>query len=113
MLCSFCDMINQVSRTFETTEKITPFISYILHTVIPCKIFCLPVCYQKNIIIKIYVTNILRAVLYGCETYFLTLTEEDRLRVFENRVLSKMFGPKMNEVTEKWRRLHEKELYNL
>ena len=53
------------------------------------------------------------AVLYGCETWLLTLREKCRLRVFENRVLRRIFGPKMDEVTEKWRRLHNKELYAL
>jgi hypothetical protein len=51
-------------------------------------------------------------VLYGCETWSLTLREEHRLRVFENRVL-KIFGPKRDEVTGKWRKLHSEELHNL
>ena len=52
-------------------------------------------------------------VLYGCETWSLTLREECRLRVFENRVLRRIFGPKRDEVTGEWRRLHNKELYAL
>jgi hypothetical protein len=48
--------------------------------------------------IKIYKTIILHVVLYGCETWSLTLREEHRLRVFENRVLSRIFGPKRDEV---------------
>ena len=52
-------------------------------------------------------------VLYGCETWSLTLTEERRLRVFENRVLRKAFGPKRDEVTGEWRRLHNEELNDL
>jgi hypothetical protein len=51
-------------------------------------------------------------VLYGCETWSLTLREEHRLRVFENRVLRK-FGPKTDEVTGGWRELHNEELHNL
>ena len=51
-------------------------------------------------------------VLYGCETWSLSLREEGRLRVFENRILRRVFGPKRNE-NGKWRRLHNKELYNL
>jgi hypothetical protein len=51
--------------------------------------------------------------LYGCETWSLTLREECRLRVFENKVLRTMFGPKRDEVTGEWRRLHNKELYAL
>jgi hypothetical protein len=46
---------------------------------------------------------ILPVVLYRCETWSLTLREEHRLRVFENRVLRRIFGPKMDEVTEEWR----------
>jgi hypothetical protein len=49
-------------------------------------------------------------VLYGCETWLLTLREERRLRVFENRVLRRVFGPKMDEVTGEWRKPHNEEL---
>jgi len=62
--------------------------------------FCLPVCYPK-IKIKVYRTIILPVVLYGCEIWSLTLREESRLRVFENRVLRRVFGPKRDEVTGK------------
>ena len=51
--------------------------------------------------------------MYGCETWSLTLRKEHRLRVFENRVLRRIFGDKRDEVTEKWRRLHMEELYDL
>jgi hypothetical protein len=51
--------------------------------------------------------------LYGCESFSLTLREECRLRVFENRVLRRIFGPKRDEVTRKWRGLHIEELYAL
>jgi hypothetical protein len=54
---------------------------------------------SKNIKIKIYRTIILPVVLYGCETWSLTLREEYRPRVFENRVLRKIFGSKRHEVT--------------
>jgi hypothetical protein len=60
----------------------------------------------KNLKIKIYRTIILPVVLYGCETWSLTLTDERRLRVFENRVLRRVFGPKRDEVTGDWRKLH-------
>jgi hypothetical protein len=52
-------------------------------------------------------------VLYGCKTWFLTLREEHRLRVFENRVLERLFGPKRDEVTGEWRKLHNEELRDL
>jgi hypothetical protein len=52
-------------------------------------------------------------VLYGYETWSLTLREEHRLRVFENRILRRIFGPKRDEVTEEWRKLHSEELHNL
>jgi hypothetical protein len=60
-----------------------------------------------------YKTIILPVVLYGCETWSLTLKEEHRLRVFENRVLRRIFGSKRNEVTGEWRKLHNEELHNL
>jgi hypothetical protein len=65
---------------------------------------------SKNIKIKIYRTIILPVVLYGCEIWSLTLREKHRLRVFENRVLRKIFGPQREEVTGEWRRLHNEEL---
>jgi hypothetical protein len=68
---------------------------------------------SKNIKIKIYRTVILPVVLSGCETWPLKLREEHKLRVFENRVLGKIFRPKRDEVTEEWRRLHNEELYDL
>jgi hypothetical protein len=54
---------------------------------------------SKNLKVRIYKTIILPMVLYGCETWSLTLREEHRLRVFENRVLRRIFGPKSDEVT--------------
>jgi hypothetical protein len=52
-------------------------------------------------------------VLYGCETWSLTLREEHKLRVFENRVLRRIFGPKRDEVTGGWRKLHNEDLHGL
>jgi hypothetical protein len=63
--------------------------------------------------VKIYKTIILPVVLYGCETWSLTLREAHRLKVFENRVLRRIFGPKRDEVTGEWRKLHNGELHNL
>ena len=67
---------------------------------------------SKNLKIKIYRTVILPVVLYGCETWSLTLREERKLRVFKNMVL-KIFGPRRDEVTGEWRRLHNEELSDL
>jgi len=68
---------------------------------------------SRNLKIKIYRTIILPVVLYGCETWSLTMREKRRLRVFENRVLRRVFGPKRDEVTEELRKLHDEELSDL
>ena len=68
---------------------------------------------SKNLKIKIHRTIILPVVLYGCETWSLTLREETKLRVFENMVLRRIFGPKRYEVTGDWGRLHNEELNDL
>ncbi|KAJ4443688.1 hypothetical protein ANN_05363 [Periplaneta americana] len=68
---------------------------------------------SKNLKVRIYKTVILPVVLYGYETWTLTLREEQRLRVFENNVLRKIFGAKKDEVTGEWRKLHNTELHAL
>ena len=68
---------------------------------------------SKSFKIKIYRTVILPVVLYESETWSLTLREERKLRLFENRVLRKIFGPRRDEVTGEWRRLHNEELNDL
>jgi hypothetical protein len=68
---------------------------------------------SRNVKIEIYKTIILPMVLYGGETWSFTLREEHRLRVFENRVLRRIFGPKRDEVTGGWRKLHNEELHDL
>ena len=68
---------------------------------------------SKKLKIKIYRTIILPVVLYGCEDWSLTLREERKLRVFENVVLRRLFGPWSDEVTGEWRRLHNEELSDL
>jgi len=68
---------------------------------------------SKNVKFKIYRTIILPFVLYGCETWSLTLRKGRRLRVFENRVLRMIFGPRRDEVTGEWRKLHNEELSDL
>ena len=60
---------------------------------------------SKNLKIKIYRTTFFTVVLYGHETWSLTLWEECRLKVFENRVLRRIFGPKRDEVTKEWRKM--------
>jgi len=65
---------------------------------------------SKNIKIKTYRPIILPVVLYGCKTLLLTIREEHRLRMFENRMLRRIFGSKGDEVTGEWRRLHNEEL---
>ncbi|KAJ4430278.1 hypothetical protein ANN_22490 [Periplaneta americana] len=69
---------------------------------------------SKNLKVRIYKTVVILAdVLYGCETWTLTLREEHKLRVFENKVLRKIFGAKRDEDTEEWRKLHNTELHAL
>jgi hypothetical protein len=68
---------------------------------------------SKNLKIRIYKTIILPVILYGCETWSLTLREEHRLRVFENKVLRRTFGPKRDEMMGGWRKLHNEELQYL
>jgi len=69
--------------------------------------------YRSICNLLIYRTIILPVVLYGCETWSLTLREERKLRVFENMVLRKIFGPRRDEVTGEWRKLHNEELNDL
>jgi hypothetical protein len=76
------------------------------HNLLSSRLLCI------NIKIKIYKTIILPVVLYGCETLSLTFMKENRMRVSENRVL-RIFGPKWDEVTRGWRKLHNEELHNL
>jgi hypothetical protein len=68
---------------------------------------------SKHIKLKIHRTIILHVVLYGCETWSLTLREQRRLRVFENGVLRRIFWPRRDEVTREWRKLRDEELNDL
>jgi len=68
---------------------------------------------SQNLKIKIYRNIILPFVLYGYETWSLTLREERRLRVFENRLLKRIFGSERDEVKGEWRKLHNEELNDL
>jgi hypothetical protein len=67
----------------------------------------------KNVKIRICKTIILPVVLYGCESWYLTLREEHRQRMYENRVLRRISGPKRDEVTGAWKKLHNEELPDL
>jgi hypothetical protein len=68
---------------------------------------------SNNVKVEIHKTIIIPIVLHGCETWSLTLREENRLRVFENTVLRRIFGPRRDEVTGEWRKLHNEELHTL
>jgi hypothetical protein len=68
---------------------------------------------SKKLRIKICTIIILPVVLYGCETWLLTLREEFRLRAFEKRVFRRIFAPKRDEVTGVWRKLHSEKLNDL
>jgi hypothetical protein len=68
---------------------------------------------SKNLKIKIHIIIVLPILLYGCETWSVTLREECTLSVFENRVLQRVFGPMWEEFAGGWERLHNEELHNL
>jgi hypothetical protein len=74
--------------------------------------FCLFICCRKALEVE-YARLILPVVMYECETWSVTLMEEHRLRVLENRVLRRIFGMKKDEVTGGWEKLHNEELHNL
>jgi hypothetical protein len=82
-----------------------------MFVIIQSNILCIPVS-CKNLNIKIYKTVIMPVILYGCETWSLTLREEHRLTVFENRLLRKIFVLKREEKGS-WRKLHNDELHSL
>jgi hypothetical protein len=73
----------------------------------------LNVIYMMIGFVKFKMFKIPPVVLYGCETWSVTLRAKHRLRVFENRVLRRIFGPKRDEVTGEWRKVHSEELLNL
>jgi len=68
---------------------------------------------SKYLKIKIYRNIVLPVFLYGCETWSLTVREERRLRVFDDRMLRRIFGPKRNKIAGEWRKLHTEELNDL
>ena len=104
-------MCQSLTGLFESQATLTPYPQFFINirTVQPTR------CYVSQFIyfcktIEIYRTIILPVVLYGCETWSLTLGEERKLRVFENMVLRMIFGPRRDEVTGEQRRLHNEEL---
>ena len=101
---AFCHIISR--------PQITTTLSFLVHCCITQGSNWLKVCTSANLNlkIKIYRTIILPVVLYGCETWSLTLREDRRLRVFENRVLRRVLGPKGDELTGEWRKLCNEDL---
>ena len=98
---------NSIQEEIESRLKLGNACYYSVQNLLSCSLL------SKNLKIKIYRTIILSVVLCGCETWSLTAREERRLRVFENRVLRRIFGPKRDEVTREWRKLHNEELNDL
>jgi hypothetical protein len=95
-------------RFFKTSTRTSDFLRLITYGSVLSSTLL-----TKNLKIKIYRNIILPFVLYGCETWLLTLQEERKLRVFENMVLRRIFGPRRDEVTGEWWRLHNEELNDL
>jgi len=95
------DMFYLFASFLNTIRNLTDFKQFYLRTK------------SKNLKIKIYRNIIASVVLYGCETWSLTLKEERRLRVFENRILKKILGTKRDEVTGEWRKLRKEKLNDL
>ena len=102
-----------VTNTNDIREEIKPRLNmgnacyYSLEKILSSRLL------SRKLKVNTYKTIILVVVLYGCETWSLTLKEEYRLRVFENKVLRKIFGAKRDEITGEWRKLHHVELHAL
>ena len=106
----YSDKRRSEHRFFQSRQKISAYLKQRRN--ILCAIFmCAPCISDKHFIIQLII--ILPVVLYGCETWSLTFREEMMLRVFENMVLRRIFGPRRDEVTGEWRRLYNEELNNL
>ena len=105
------EQLQQIKILFR--KKVRAGWSQGMTAIIRCRIYCFSSLLSKNLKIKIYRTTILPVVLHGCETWSLKLKEESRLRVFENRVLRRIFVPRRDGVTGEWRKLHNEELNDL
>ncbi|KAJ4438799.1 hypothetical protein ANN_14751 [Periplaneta americana] len=111
---SFLKVENTMTKKHEEEQLISPkTIMELPEKFLMSGIYLPGTLLSKNLKVSIYKTIILPVVLYGCETWTLTLREEHRLRVFENKVLRKIFAAKRDEVTEEWRKLHNTELHAL
>ena len=102
-------LTNQNSITEEIKNRLKSGNAYYhsVQNLLSCRLL------SKNLKLKTYRTVIFPVVLYGYETWSLTLRKERNLRAFENRVLRRIFGPRRDEVTGEWRRLHNEELHDL
>ena len=103
----FCINQNSIQEEIKSRLKLGNACYYSVQNLLSSRLL------SKHLKIKIYRTIILPVVLYGCETWSLTLREERRLRVFESWLLRIVLGPKRDEVTVEWRKLHNEVLRNL
>jgi len=107
----------QGTRQLITVPKKKSLTQQPIQNILNPKIYTVQYCFKIYFIFvlvsTIYRTIILPVVLYGCEAWSLTLREERKLRVFQNMVLRRIFGPRREEVTGEWRKLHNEELNDL
>ncbi|KAJ4452069.1 hypothetical protein ANN_03585 [Periplaneta americana] len=111
---SFDDLLNLISHKIRKTDTV---MRKSIHPVENLLVtlregFVITSALKKKLKVRIYKTVILPVVLCGCETWTLTLREEQRLKVFEKKVLRKVLGDKRDEATEEWRKLHNTELHD-
>jgi hypothetical protein len=108
------NLISSLLNGIKNNEKVLPKIFKVKFMICMCYFDLLSSRQlSKNVQIRIYETIILPAVLYGCENWSLTLRGERKLRVFEKNVLRRIFGPKRDEITGGWGKLHNEKLHDL